>query len=189
MKVPPEFETVAARRIQIADLVNSESPRGDRLFALRGMPSCEFGPAARLTETAGVKMLPRVAEMNVPNESLARYTWNASVPGPPLSLWKSAMPVTFTVSMNEDPRHDVVHRVLGRPPQPAVHVHVEDRAPLAAAGREARREQRHPDPSPVHRPSPSRSRVTSPSRWRVCPTTRLSGSRTRRRIPRARTGC
>src|SRR3989442_15754755 len=104
MNVPPVFETVGARRIQTTDLVNRELPLGDRLFTFSGIPVWVFTPAARLTETGGVKMLSLVPELNVPRESLARYTWNASVPGPPLSLWKSAVPVTFTVSMNEDPK-------------------------------------------------------------------------------------
>src|SRR2546425_581063 len=99
MTVPPEFETVGARRIHTADLVNSESPLGDRLFAFKGMPVCVFAPAARLTEIGGGEMLSLVPALNFPSESLARYTWTASVPAPPLSLWKSAVPVTFTVSM------------------------------------------------------------------------------------------
>ena len=103
MNVTPEFETVGARRIHTADLVNSESPLGDRLFAFNGMPVCVLAPAARLTEIGGVKMLSLAPALNVPSESLARYSWNARVPGPPLSLWKSAVPVTFTVSMNDDP--------------------------------------------------------------------------------------
>ena len=49
--VTPEFEIVPAMRIQIADLLNSAFPLGDRLFVVRGS-DCELTPAAIFVEGA-----------------------------------------------------------------------------------------------------------------------------------------